>query len=67
MKTMRIAVACLVGIAGFSCTQNPKESKTQEQEFKYLVDEFADLKVIRYKVPGWDDLSLAKVLYLLYE
>ena len=63
---MRIAVACLVGIAGFSCTQNPKESKTQEQEFKYLVDEFADLKVIRYKVPGWDDLSLQQKSFIYY-
>ncbi len=63
---MSIAVACLVGIAGFSCTQNPKESKTQEQEFKYLVDEFADLKVIRYKVPGWDDLSLQQKSFIYY-
>ena len=63
---MRIAFACLVGIAGFSCTQNPKESKTQEQEFKYLVDEFADLKVIRYKVPGWDGLTLQQKSFIYY-
>jgi dipeptidyl-peptidase III len=66
MKTMSIAIACLVGIAGFSCTQNPKESKTQEQDFKYLVDEFADLKVIRYKVPGWDDLTLQQKSFIYY-
>ncbi len=63
---MSIAIACLVGIAGVSCTQNQKESKTQEQEFKYLVDEFADLKVIRYKVPGWDDLTLQQKSFIYY-
>jgi len=66
MKTMSIAIACLAGIAGVSCTQNPNELKTQEQEFKYLVDEFADLKVIRYKVPGWDDLTLQQKSFIYY-
>ena len=63
---MSIAIACLAGIAGVSCTQNPNELKTQEQEFKYLVDEFADLKVIRYKVPGWDDLTLQQKSFIYY-
>ena len=26
--------------------------------FKYTVDQFADVKIIRYTVPGWDELSL---------
>ena len=40
----------------FSCGQGDK--KTQDNDFHYLLDEFADLKVIRFKVPGWDALSL---------
>jgi len=31
--------------------------------FKYLVDEFADLKIIRFQVPGWDGLSLRQKEY----
>ena len=30
----------------------------QEGNFKYLMDEFADLKIMRYQVPGWDALTL---------
>ena len=45
----------------FSCGQG--EKKTQDNEFHYLLDEFADLKVIRFKVPGWDALSLRQKEY----
>ena len=31
--------------------------------FKYLVDQFADLNIIRYQVPGWDNLSLQQKEY----
>ena len=32
-------------------------------QFKYTADQFADVKVIRYTVPGWDDLSLQQKAY----
>ena len=35
-------------------------------EFKYLVDEFADLKIMRYQVPGWDGLSLQQKEYVYH-
>ena len=35
-------------------------------EFKYLVDEFADLKIMRYQVPGWDALSLQQKEYVYH-
>ncbi|MDD2290067.1 MAG: dihydrofolate reductase [Bacteroidales bacterium] len=66
MKTMKIAFACLAGIAGLSCHQGPKETKDQESEFRYLVEEFADIKIIRYQVPGWDDLSLQQKTFIYY-
>ena len=31
--------------------------------FRYTVDQFADVKVIRYQVPGWDELSLQQKEY----
>ena len=27
-------------------------------DFKYQIDEFADLRIIRYRIEGWEDLSL---------
>ena len=40
--------------------------KAQESEFKYLVDEFADLKVMKYEVPGWDELTLQQKEYIYH-
>ena len=41
--------------------------KTAENgDFKYLLDEFADVKVMRYQVPGWDELSLQQKEYVYH-
>ena len=32
-------------------------------DFKYTVDQFADLKVMRYQVPGWNELTLRQKAY----
>ncbi len=31
--------------------------------FRYLIDEFADLKVMRYTIPGWENLTLQQKEY----
>lgn len=36
------------------------------EDFKYTVDQFADLKVMRYKVPGWDELTLRQKTYVYH-
>ena len=48
-----------VAAAAVSCAQN-------EGEFKYLVDEFADLKIMRYQVPGWEELTLQQKEYVYH-
>ena len=35
----------------------------KEENFKYTIDTFADLKVMRYRIPGWEDLSLQQKEY----
>lgn len=37
-----------------------------EKEFNYIVDQFADLQILRYKVPGFDKLSLKQKLLLYH-
>ena len=37
--------------------------KNPDPDFKYQIDSFADLKVMRYKVPGWENLSLQQKAY----
>ena len=51
-------------IAGASCSQ--AEKKTEEAGFRYLIDEFADLKVMRYRIPGWEELSLRQKEYVYH-
>ncbi len=46
-----------------SCKSKQKE---KEGEFRYTIDQFADIKIIRYKVPDWDKLSLQQKELLYY-
>lgn len=63
MKHTIIKMIAATGLAAcaVSCTD-----KADEGDFKYLIDEFADLKVMRYKVPGWDELTLQQKEYVYH-
>ena len=54
------AVGAVLALA--SCRQ---ESAGGEG-FKYLIDEFADLRIIRYRIEGWDDLNLQQKQYVYH-
>lgn len=45
--------------------QKTEKAETPQQEFDYVVDQFADLQILRYQVPGFESLSL-KQKQLLY-
>jgi len=54
----------------FACTSPNKEEQITENttdEFQYLTEQFADIKILRYQVPGFDQLSLSqkKLVYFL--
>lgn len=59
-----------IGLAGLlaACAPQPKEtaSEPSQPDFKYLVDEFADLRIMRYQVPDWDSLTLSQKAYIYY-
>ncbi len=57
-------IATITGLSLCSCKQKAPE-KTQEP-FKYLADEFADIKVIRFQIPGWDSLTLQQKEYIYH-
>lgn len=59
--SMLAAVAALL----VSCGGNPtKETKTEKNE--YVVEQFADLEILRYKVPGFDELTLKQKELVYY-
>lgn len=59
---MLVCAGCAAAMA--SCSQNPVQEG--QSDFKYLVDEFADLKIMKYKVPGWAELSLQQKEYVYH-
>ncbi|PTM17206.1 MAG: dihydrofolate reductase [Bacteroidetes bacterium] len=45
---------------------NPKEemhTETAHNDFQWQVDRFADIKVLRYQIPSWDDLKPQQRIY----
>ena len=52
--------------SGPSCAGGGSKSQDGTDNFRYLIDEFADLKIMKYQVPGWDDLSLQQKEYVYH-
>ncbi len=51
-----------------SCSPGTQQNENNSKDnFQYLAEQFADIKIIRYKVPGFDQLSLQqkKLVYYL--
>ena len=63
-RYLKVIAMLGLGTAALSCGQASQGDKVEG--FKYLLDEFADIKVIRYTVPGWEDLSLRQKEYVYH-
>ncbi|MBR6305938.1 MAG: dihydrofolate reductase [Bacteroidales bacterium] len=62
MKTVFKMILTLCAAAAVAGCES-KAPKEGEPEFKYTIDSFADLKVMRYRIPGWENLSLQQKEY----
>jgi dipeptidyl-peptidase-3 len=75
MKLKSIVGIAMVNLMLFSCGNEKAESKVVEEvkeetvAFNYNVDKFADIKILKYQIPGWDKLTLKeqKLVYYLTE
>lgn len=65
MKKISVIIIMLSTIFALSCKQKsaPEEKK---DDFKYLLEQFADLKIMRYQVPGFDQLTLKQKELVYY-
>ena len=54
---------------GHRDNQNQDGSKLQNNNFNYVSEQFADIRILRYQVPGFENLNLndKKMLYCLQE
>ncbi len=64
MRRIKILLFILSGIILMSCSQ-----KQEPDNFKYVTEQFADLRIQRYKVPGFETLPLKQkeLIYYLYQ
>lgn len=66
MRTIKYLFILLVTVTSFNCNT---EEMNQPDNFKYMTEQFADLGILRYKIPGFEELPLKQkeMLYYLYE
>ena len=74
MKSIKILTALAISAAMFSnCgeasdnTESNMEDTSAVEEFVWKTEQFADIKIVRYQIPGFDQLSLdqKKLAYYL--
>jgi len=75
MKLKLIVGLALVAPFFYSCNNDKSEPKAEivetetkvETEFDFNVEQFADIKILRYQIPGWENLTLKeqKLVYYL--
>ena len=71
MNLKSIFKICLLALVIVACKNEVKEPtetvETAETDFSFNVEEFADIKILRYQIPGWEALSLKeqKLVYYL--
>ena len=70
MKSLKITSFFLLLGLTFSSAQTaviPNQKSKDNSAFEYVVEQFADIKVLRYQIPGWENLSLKeqKLVYYL--
>ena len=73
MQLKTVLKFSLIALLALSCNkvkneqQAPSEVAEAKVEFDFMVEQFADLKILRYQIPGWENLSLQeqKLVYYL--
>ena len=68
MKFRYIYFALIFSAMFFSCNQENGNYYIPQSEdsFEYKVDQFADLAILRYQIPGWNELTLKEKELVYY-
>lgn len=68
MKIFTRAYLIFCVALGEACSVDPRDvtMKGEEAEFQYQTEQFADIRILRYQVPGFENLSLARKRLLYY-
>ncbi len=69
LKFLLIIFSAIIFMAAYGGKNEEIAEMDNGGDFKYLTEQFADLGIVRYKVPGFEELSLKQkeLLYYLYQ
>ncbi len=68
-KTKQFILLFMIILIISACKNTKQQVVQTSDDFKYFVDQFEDMRVLKYKVPGFEQLSLQqkKLIYYLSE
>lgn len=66
MACIVMASAMLLSCGDKKETEKGKEGVTETEQFEYSVDQFGDIEVLRYQIPGWENLTLKEKELVYY-
>ncbi|OYU79109.1 MAG: dihydrofolate reductase, partial [Flavobacterium sp. BFFFF1] len=61
-----IGLCCAASIAASCQKDNKTNAAKTDGDFEYVAEQFADIKVLRYKIPGWENLTLKEQELVYY-
>ena len=67
MKIKQIIYVFSIALLAACTSEKTDEKAKVANEFNHFVEQFADIKVLRYKIPGFEELTLEekKLVYYL--
>ncbi|MDD2526279.1 MAG: dihydrofolate reductase [Bacteroidales bacterium] len=66
MQKLMIALSTAAVLTACNGDGKKKVAQTETDTFNYKVEQFADLEILRYKVPGFEELTLQQKTLLYY-
>jgi dipeptidyl-peptidase-3 len=66
MKISHFFIGLISCFMLLSCNSTDRSKENKEENFSFVLEQFADLRVLRYQVPGFDSLSLKQKELIYY-
>jgi dipeptidyl-peptidase-3 len=70
MKLLRITSIFMAFAVSVICNAQAEKvidaDKKENAAFEYFVEQFSDIKVLRYQIPGWENLTLKEQILVYY-
>ena len=66
MNMKKVLCVLLAAMTLLACNKESKQTTPSVEDFPYMVDQFYDLGILRYRVPGFGDMSVQQKALVYY-